>query len=207
MRNPQFPHAIIRRRRAELSIRHFLEHLEKEVAAPFFRLAQEATKVVEITSLFTRASPTGVVRRVTLQVVREFWGLFALVEELIEWDLQRARQLFQCFNSRDSVAILYTGNITTKQARSLFDVALGELLFYAHFAEAVSNNHGELLHPRMARASGNFCSPLVWDLFCAAQWYEYLVTDRIVNEFREGMQAKLEHDFRPVRLHCPDGNS
>jgi hypothetical protein len=52
----------------------------------------------------------------------------------------------------------------------------------------------------MPRASGNFCSPLVWNLFCAAQWYEDLVTDRIVNEFGEGMQAKLEHDFRPVRL-------
>jgi hypothetical protein len=51
------------------------------------------------------------------------------------------------------VAILYTGNITTKQARSFFDVALGELLFLAHLAEAVTNNHGALLHPHMDRAS------------------------------------------------------
>jgi len=28
-----------------------------------------------------------------------------------------------------------------------------------------------------------------------------------VNEFGEGMQAKLEHDFRPVRFNRSDGNS
>jgi hypothetical protein len=28
-----------------------------------------------------------------------------------------------------------------------------------------------------------------------------------VDEFGEGMQAKLEHDFRPVCLYGPDGNS
>jgi hypothetical protein len=46
-----------------------------------------------------------------------------------------------------------------------------------------------------------------WNLFCAAQRCEDLVTDRIVNEFGEGMQAKLEHDFRSVCLHGPDSDS
>src|ERR1700692_4349371 len=46
-----------------------------------------------------------------------------------------------------------------------------------------------------------------WNLFCAAQGCEDLVTDRIVNEFGEGMQAKLEHDFRSVCLHGPDRDS
>jgi len=51
------------------------------------------------------------------------------------------------------VAVLYTRNITTKQPGSSFDIALGESLFHPHFAEAVANNHGALLHPGMARAS------------------------------------------------------
>src|ERR1700693_183428 len=59
----------------------------------------------------------------------------------------------------------------------------------------------------MDRASANFCSPLGWYLFCAAQRCEDLVTDSIVNEFGEGMQAKLEHDFRSVRLYCSDSGS
>ena len=111
-------------------------------------------------------------------------------------------------SKRNSVAIFDTGNITTKQPGPLLNVALGEFLFLPHFAEAVANNHGELLHPRLARASANFCSPMVgiYSVPLSARC-EDLVTDSIVNEFGEGMQAKFEHDFRPVRLHCPDGNS
>src|SRR2546421_121470 len=37
--------------------------------------------------------------------------------------------------------ILDAGNVAAKQAGALFDVALGEFLFLAHFAEAVTNNH------------------------------------------------------------------
>ena len=42
-------------------------------------------------------------------------------------------------------AIFYAGEITTKQAGTLFDVALGELLCLTHFAEAVTDNHGGLI--------------------------------------------------------------
>ena len=44
-------------------------------------------------------------------------------------------------------------------------------------------------------------------LFCVAWRCEDPVANRIVNELGERMQAKLEHDFRPVRLDRPDGNS
>ena len=77
----------------------------------------------------------------TLQKVRQFWWLFAFVEELIEWDLKRARQFFQCFNSRDSVAILYAGNITAKQAGSLLRCRPEKVSFAPHFAEPLANNH------------------------------------------------------------------
>jgi hypothetical protein len=191
---------------AALPIRHFLDHVEKQLAIAFFRFGQQATKLAEITGFFAGVSPSVVVGRRTLHQVRQLWRLFAFVEKLIEWDFQRARQFFQCFNSGDSVAILYTGNITTKQARSLFDVALREFLFLAHFAEAVPNNHGEIIASAYGPSKCQLPLTAGRNLFCAAQRCEDLVTDRIVNEFGEGMQAKLEHDFRPVRLHCPDGN-
>jgi len=50
------------------------------------------------------------------------------------------------FDGWDSVAILYTGNIATKEPGALFNVALGKFLFLAHCAEAVADNHGSLLH-------------------------------------------------------------
>src|ERR1700730_2660112 len=143
------------RRVAKLPIRHFLRHVKKELAILFCRFGQQATKLVEITSLFTDVSPSYVVRRCALQVDGQSWRVFALVEELIEGDLKGTRKLFQCLNGRDRVAIFYPGNITTKQPSSLFDVALGEFLFLPHFAEAVANNHGALLHQRMARASAH----------------------------------------------------
>ena len=87
-------------------------------------------------------------RLFSLEEVRQFGRLFALVEELIERAFECASHLFQRFDGRDSMTIFYAGYITTKQARTLFDVALGEFLFLAHFAEAVANNHGALLHSR-----------------------------------------------------------
>jgi hypothetical protein len=72
------------------------------------------------------------------------------------------------------VAIFYAGDITTKQASSLFDIALGEFLFLAHFAEAVADNHGALLHPLLYRASASIyrrlsVMPTVACSFCGAK--------------------------------------
>src|SRR5260370_13230996 len=67
------------------------------------------------------------------------------MKELIERTLESTRQFFQRFDGWDSMAIFYTPDITTKQAGALFDVALEELLFLAHFAEAVANNHAEVI--------------------------------------------------------------
>jgi hypothetical protein len=69
------------------------------------------------------------------------WRILAIVKELVHWNFQCACQLFQCFDGRDSMAILDTGNITAKQTGTLFDVALGEFLFFAECAKTVANNH------------------------------------------------------------------
>jgi hypothetical protein len=39
------------------------------------------------------------------------------------------------------MAIFHAGNVTAKQTGTLFDVALGEFLFFAECAKAVTNNH------------------------------------------------------------------
>jgi len=61
--------------------------------------------------------------------------------------------------------------------------------------------------PRSVVHDRDFSSPLVTNLFCGVWRGEDLVADSIVNKLGERMQAKLEHDFRPVRLYGPDGNS
>jgi hypothetical protein len=70
----------------------------------------------------------------------------AILFVLMRWEKYQEKQ-------EESLPILYTRNITTKQARSLFDVALRKFLFLAHFAEAVANKHAVLLHLRRDRAS------------------------------------------------------
>jgi hypothetical protein len=43
------------------------------------------------------------------------------------------------------MTIFHAGNVTAEQARTLFDVALGEFLFFAECAKAVANNHGRII--------------------------------------------------------------
>jgi len=43
------------------------------------------------------------------------------------------------------MTILYAGNVTTKQTGALLDVALGEFLFFAECAKAVTNNHAGIV--------------------------------------------------------------
>ena len=45
------------------------------------------------------------------------------------------------------MAVLNTGDIAPDQARAPFDIALGEILFFAHFAKSVTNNHGGIISP------------------------------------------------------------
>src|SRR5260370_35929734 len=109
-------------------------------------LAQQPPKLVEVASVFARTTPRNVIRRFSPWKVRQFWWFLAVVEQLIEWALKSTGELFQGFDGRDSVAVLYAGNIATKQASALFDVALGEFLFRTHCAQAGANNYGSLLH-------------------------------------------------------------
>jgi hypothetical protein len=46
------------------------------------------------------------------------------------------------------MTIFNTGNITAKQAGTLFDVALGEFLFFAECAKTITYNHWGIIPPR-----------------------------------------------------------
>jgi hypothetical protein len=129
----------------ELAVGHFLGHVQNQLAIFLVGFAQQTAKLVEEARLFAAAAPGNVVRRLALRQVGQHGRFFAVVEELIERALESASQLFQRLDSRNSMAILDAGDITTKQAGTLFDITLGEFLFLTQSAEAVTNNHGGIM--------------------------------------------------------------
>ena len=131
-----------------LAVGHFLGHVQNEFAIPFFHFAQQAAKLVEKTCIFADATPGDVIGRLALGEIRQLWRFLAVIKELIEWALESASEFFQRFDGRDSMTILYAGNVTTKQTRSLFDIALGEFLFFAQCAKAVTYNHAGIISCR-----------------------------------------------------------
>src|SRR5712691_3710780 len=129
----------------KLAVSHFLGHVKNELAIPFFHFAQQAAKLVEKACIFTDAAPGDVVRRLALGEIRQLRRFLTVIKELIEWALESTSEFFQRFDGRDSMTILDAGNVATKQTRSLFDVALGEFLFFAECAKAVTNNHAGII--------------------------------------------------------------
>ncbi|HEY2351444.1 MAG TPA: hypothetical protein VGH83_02960 [Candidatus Acidoferrum sp.] len=128
-----------------LAIGHFLDHVQNQLAVFFLDFAEKTAKLIQETGFFPHAAPRDIVRRFTLGQVGKLGWLFSIIEELVEWALESTSQLFQRFDGRNGMAIFNAGDITTKQASSLFDVALGEFLFLAHYTEAVANNHGGII--------------------------------------------------------------
>src|SRR5580704_6028132 len=120
-----------------LAVGHLLQHIQNQLAIFLFRLAQQATHLVEKTRVFAGTAPRDVVRRLTLWQVRQLWRLFTVVKQLVEWRLESTRQLLQCLNSRYGMAILDTRNVTAEQTSALFDVTLGEFLFFAQGAKTI----------------------------------------------------------------------
>src|SRR5260370_42526982 len=112
-----------------------LDHVENELARPFCHFAQQAAKHVKKACIFTDAAPGDVVRRLAVGEIRQLRRFLTVIKELIEWALESASEFFQRFDGRDSMTILDAGNVATKQTRSLFDVALGEFLFFAECAK------------------------------------------------------------------------
>jgi len=124
-----------------LPVGHFLGHVQQQFAIFLVGFAQQAAELVEIARFFSGAAPGDIVGRFALGQVRKLRRLFAVVEELIKWALERARQFFQSFDGRNRVAIFNTGNVTTQETGTLLDITLGEFLFFAQSAKTITDNH------------------------------------------------------------------
>jgi len=124
-----------------LAIGHFLGHVQQEFAVFLVGLGQQTAKFAQVPRIFAGAAPTVFVRRFSLEQIRQLRRLLTVIKELIKWDLESTRQLFQRFDGGNGMTILDAGDIAPEQASALFNVALGEFLCLAHFAEAVAYNH------------------------------------------------------------------
>jgi len=108
----------------ELPIGHFLGHVQQELAIFLVGFAQQATKLVEIARFLTGTAPGDIVGRSALGKVRQLRRLFAVVEELIKWAFEGARQFLQCFDGRDGVAIFNARDIASEETCTLLDITL-----------------------------------------------------------------------------------
>src|SRR5260370_37622938 len=61
---------------------------------------------------------------------------------MVHRNFQSSSHLLQRFDGWNCVPVLDARDITPEKTRSLFDIALGEFLFFAECAKAITNNHG-----------------------------------------------------------------
>jgi hypothetical protein len=71
---------------------------------------------VKVHRVLALAAPNNVVRGLPLQKIWELWGLFAIVEELVEWHFQSTSKLFQCLDGRNRVPIFNAGCLLAMSA-------------------------------------------------------------------------------------------
>src|SRR5882762_1467483 len=131
------------RRLTRLCARHFLRHVQYQLAISFFRLSQHAAKLAQIACILPRTTPSDVIGRLPLREIRQFGRLLAVIEELVHGNFHRAGQLFQCFYGRDRVSIFDPRNVAPKKASPLFNISLREHLLFAYVTQSISNNHGD----------------------------------------------------------------
>src|SRR6267378_1465062 len=121
------PSAAWQSKAGKLTLGHFLRHAQNELTILFVCFAQQAAKLTQKPTIFPRATPKVFVR-LALGKVWQLGRLLTIVEKLVHGNFQSPSHLFQGFNRGNGMAILHAGNVTTKQARALFNVALGEFL-------------------------------------------------------------------------------
>jgi hypothetical protein len=126
------------------AIGHLLGHVENELAIFFVGLAEQSAKFVEEARVFAARAPHNVLTGLALGQVWQHRRFLAVIKELIEWAFESASHLLQCFNGRNCVAILDSGNVAPQKAGALFDIALGEFLFFAECAKAITDNHADI---------------------------------------------------------------
>jgi hypothetical protein len=107
---------------------HLLSHEQNKLPVLFIGLAQETTKLTQETSILPRAAPCDIIRRPALWEIRHLGRLLAVIKKLVHGDFQGSGHFLQRFDGRNGVAVFNAGDVAAKQARALFDFALGESL-------------------------------------------------------------------------------
>jgi hypothetical protein len=120
---------------------HFLSHEENELPIALMHTSQQTPELAQDRSILPGTTPGNVGRTLPLGKMGKFRRPLAVIEELIKRHVQRPSHFLQRFDARNGIAVLDTGNVTAKQTRALFNVALRKVLFFAQSAQAVSHDH------------------------------------------------------------------
>jgi hypothetical protein len=115
---------------AGLPVRHLLGYIEQKPAISLRQAAEESPKTAQVASIFSPAAPGDVVRALPLGKIGKCGRFLAVVEELVERNFHRARQLFESLDCRNGVSVLDARDVAAKQTCPLFDVALREIFVF-----------------------------------------------------------------------------
>src|SRR5208337_4869082 len=104
----------------------FLSHIEQELPVLLINLREKPFYLLkEAHFLFLLGIENQLFRGSPLAQVWQDWFCLPFVEELKEGDFQCCREALQGFERRHRVAVLHSGDITTQESGTLFNVALG----------------------------------------------------------------------------------
>ncbi len=88
-----------------LACRHFLRHVEQEPTVAIVHSTHQPAQLMQKACFLAVTSPDDIVGAFSLRKVGELRRLFAVVEELVEWDLESASHFLKSLDGRNSMAI------------------------------------------------------------------------------------------------------
>jgi hypothetical protein len=126
---------------AFLTAGEFLGEVQDQPAILFRGLAEKAAKLVEENGVLAFVAPAIAGAGFPVGEVWRARRFVAVVQELVERDLEGGGELFKSFERRNGMAVFDAGEIGTEQAGARFNIALGEFPFFAEFAETLADYH------------------------------------------------------------------
>src|SRR2546426_7123790 len=138
-----------------LAVSHLLSHMQQKLSVAFIHATHQPAELGQKTGVFAGAAPGSLIRSLAFREIGQLRRFLAVVEELIEWNLQRPGHFLQRLDRRNRVAVFDAGDVTTEKASALFDVSLGKLLFFSKRSQTVADNHGTFSSGLEIGATGN----------------------------------------------------
>jgi hypothetical protein len=124
-------------------VRHLLRDKKKQMLVGLIHAAKQHVEAVPKPRPFTGTTPWTAKGFLCLQGGGE-GPLLALIEELVERNLESARHFLEGLDGGDGVSIFNAGDVTTKQSGTFLDVTLGKVLLLPECLQAIAN-HSSLL--------------------------------------------------------------